>query len=196
MSRYAHIVFPTAVRQPFTYELSDSYQQHPAVGKRVWVPLQKKNAIGLIVGIDSTEPSFNTRPVKKVLDSEPVLSDELLQLTNWIYRFYYCGWGEAVQAALPVGLNFYSEKKLHVTNEKLPNHLDEEEKEISKEIVESGSYSLDEAHKRWGEDIVEKLIGQKVLEVWEEPVTKMKPSMENLWQWSNENSQEKASKLL
>ncbi len=196
MSQYAEIVFPTAVRHPFTYELAKNYQKEAQIGKRVWVPLQKKNAIGLIVDIHQSKPNFNTRPVRKILDDTPVLSEELLKLTKWIYRFYYCGWGEAIQAALPVGLNFYSEKKLRATNGDVPNHLNENKRQIIRDIHEEDSYPLAEAQKRWDDTVIDKLIGQKLLEVWEEPVTKMDPSTDNLWDWTTNKAQKEAERLV
>lgn len=196
MPDYADIVFPTAVRKPFTYSVPQEHQAEVEVGKRVWVPLQKHNAIGLIVGIHSDKPDFNTRPVKKVLDEEPVLSNELLELTRWMYRFYYCGWGETIQAALPVGLNFYAEKHLKASVNSISDHLDGDEKEIIEDIRKQESYKLKEAEKRWGDSIISKLVGQKVLEVWEEPVTKMDPKMEKLWQWSDSSSQSEIEQLI
>ncbi len=150
----------------------------------MWVPLQKHKAIGMVVNTHKEEPDFKTRPVEKVLDNESVMSDELLKLTKWMYRFYYCGWGEAVQAALPLGLNFYSEKYLRVVNENMPAHLDEKEQQIVREVQDKQSYLLKEAEKRWEGKLIKKLVGQKVLEVWEEPVTKMDPNTEKLWEWT------------
>lgn len=196
MSYYADIVFSTAVRRPFTYKLPEACLNEAEVGKRVWVPLQKQNAIGMIVDIHSQKPDFNTRPVKKILDDEPVLSDELFQLTRWIHRFYYCGWGETIQAALPVGLNFYSQKYLKAAEGDIPDHINSKDKEIVEDIKQKESYLLKEAQKRWGEEPIKKLIGHKVLEVWEEPSMKMDPSTENLWRWTRDDSMEAANEII
>lgn len=196
MPQYADIVLPNAVRHPFTYELAETYKSQPVVGKRVWVPLKRQNAIGIIVNIHRNTPAFQTRPVKEVLDEQPVLSDELLKLTSWIYRFYYCGWGEAIQAALPVGLNLYSEKKIRTAVDQLPSNIGSKERQILSEVANRGSYPLSEAQKRWGEQQIEKLVGRKLVEIWEEPVTKMDPSTEKLWEWSDEEARECARKLI
>lgn len=196
MPVYADIAFATAVRQPFTYELPDSLQAKAIVGKRVWVPLRKHKAIGFIVNIHENTPDFNTRQVEKVLDDAPVLSGELLRLTQWMHRFYYCSWGEAIQAALPVGLNFYSEKKLHSTGSEIPSHLDEQESEIINVIKKEESYPLKEANKRWGNGTIQKLVGQKLLEVWEEPAVKMKPNTETVWEWAGSKAEKEAQNVV
>ena len=196
MSLYADIVFPTAVRRQFTYSLPEEHKADIDVGKRVWVPLQKHKKIGIVVNIHDEEPDFNTRPVQQVLDEKPIISDELLKLTEWIHRFYYCGWGEVIQAALPVGLNFYAQKYLKTRERKLPDFLNDDETEIVKEIQRKESYLLVEAQKRWGDKIIDKLVGQKVLEVWEQPAMKMDPSTDKLWQWKEDKSKEVAESIV
>src|SRR6056297_2384917 len=109
--QFADIAFPTAVRQVFTYKTRDE-SINP--GMRVWVPLRNEFAIGMVVRVHSEKPEFETRPIERILDTEPIMNETVLKLTEWIHRFYFCSWGEAVQAALPVGLNFLSEKILRV----------------------------------------------------------------------------------
>ena len=184
MSNYAEIVFPTAVRYPFTYFLAEEHIDQAKAGKRVWAPFRQHKAIGMIVDIHQRKPEFNTRPIEKILDEEPVLSDELLRLTKWMYRFYYCGWGETIQAALPVGLNFVADKFLRLVDEDFPEYLNKKQLQIARDIQKSERYSLQEAQKRWGHGIIKKLVGQKILEVWQEPVMQMDPRTEKLWQWT------------
>lgn len=196
MSYYTDIVFDSAVRQAFTYALPEELLNTAEVGKRVWVPFQKHHAIGFIVKIHQEQPDFNTRPVKKILDEEPVLSQEMLKLTSWIYRFYYCGWGEAIQAALPAGLNFYAEKYLRPAEGEVPEFLSADQAEIVSDVKEQESYLLSEAQKRWGNKTIKKLVGQKVLEIWEEPVTRMDPKMEKLWQWTEQADPDEVRSLI
>ena len=196
MSLYADIIFPTAVRRQFTYRLPEEHQADAEIGKRVWVPLQKHKKIGVVVNIHDQKPDFNTRPVQQVLDEKPIISDELLKLTEWIHRFYYCGWGEVIQAALPVGLNFYAQKYLKPLKEDLPEYLDGDKKEVVREVQQAGSYLLTEAQKRWGDKIIDKLVGQKVLEIWEQPAMKMDPSTDKLWQWNGVDGRREAKGII
>ena len=112
--QYVDIAFPTSVRRLFTYEVRVDGAASVLPGMRVWVPLQGVFAIGMVVRVHDEKPSFPTRPVAQVLDSDPVMSKEMLKLTYWTHRFYFCGWGEVIQTALPVGLNFRSERRLRV----------------------------------------------------------------------------------
>ena len=196
MSLYADIIFPTAVRRQFTYRLPEEHQADAEIGKRVWVPLQKHKKIGVVVNIHDKKPDFNTRPVQQVLDEKPIISDELLRLTEWIHRFYYCGWGEVIQAALPVGLNFYAQKYLKAREREVPDFINDDKTEIVREIKQNESYLLVEAQKRWGDKVIDKLVGQKVLEIWEQPAMKMDPSTDKLWQWNDEQGRREAKRII
>lgn len=186
---YADIVFPTPVRKAFTYSIPEAHAGSVQAGMRVWVPLRRHNAIGMVVRVHDETPDFNTRPLIKPLDEQPVIDPELLKLTEWMHRFYYAGWGETIQAALPVGLNFFSEEVLQVGEHAQPFGLSGPAGEIFEAVQEKGQYPLKDARRRWAGDayegMIDKLIGQKLLEVWERPSVKITQKMEKLWSWSD-----------
>ena len=108
--RFAELAFPTAVRQTFTYHIPESLTLVPGV--RAWVPLRGVHAIGLVVKVHETKPSFKTQPVINVLDPKPVVSQELLRLVDWISTFYFCSQGEVFQTALPSAVGIVAEERL------------------------------------------------------------------------------------
>ncbi|MCC5940841.1 MAG: primosomal protein N' [Balneolaceae bacterium] len=173
VKKYVDIAFPTAIRSLFTYHTGSNEVIEP--GMRVWVPLRNEFSIGMAVQVHEKKPEFETRPVERVLDDEPIMSGTMLQLTEWIHRFYYCSWGEAIQAALPVGLNFASEKKLRV-KKGFKEGLTEKEKELLDD-VESSNMTLAEAEKRWRDNpekkILKKALKQGWIQVWEYPRQKV-----------------------
>jgi len=142
---------------------------------RVWVPLRNEFTIGMAVQVHDRKPKFGTKPVQKILDEEPIMSQTMIQLTEWIHRFYYCSWGEAIQASLPVGLNFSSEKKLRV-KPGFKEDLNDEEQEQLRDI-EEGEYTLKQAQKRWregsGKRFLNKAIKKGWIQVWEYPRQKV-----------------------
>ena len=179
---YVDIAFPTAVRSVFTYHTRDSEKIVP--GMRVWVPLRNEFAIGMAVRVHDRKPDFETRPIQKILDEEPVMDKIMLQLTEWIHRFYYCSWGEAIQSALPVGLNFASVKKLRVKSG-FKEGLDDEEQEWLRDI-DNGDYTLKEAQKRWrdgsGKKFLNKALKKGWIQVWENPRQKVDYKKVKHWQ--------------
>ncbi|MEX0905846.1 MAG: primosomal protein N' [Balneolaceae bacterium] len=179
---YADIAFPTAVRQVFTYHAGKTMGIKPGI--RVWVPLRNHFAIGVVVRVHDQKPEFETRQVERILDEEPVLNQTNLQLTEWIHRFYYCSWGEAIQAALPVGLNFTSEKRLKV-KKGYKGDITADERDLLNEI-ESQNLTLDQAEKRWrdgaGKKILKKALKREWVEIWEEPRQKVDYKKVKHWQ--------------
>ncbi len=168
-------------------------------GQRVWIPFRNYYAIGVIVGVHHQTPSFKTKPLRKVLDENPLLSPELLKLTNWISRFYYSSWGETIQAALPAGLNFVSRKYLKVSESVDEAGLSEDQKEIIEDLRQSDT-TLKEAKKRYKgtglNKVFSKLLKKKVIEVWEEPDLKVTVATEREWIWAEEKNYEKAQEFL
>lgn len=141
---YVDIAFPTAVRRLFTYRVPEGLELVPGV--RVLAPLRRGEAIGMVVRVHGNKPSFATRPIRRAVDREPLVGEGLLKLTEWIHRFYYCSWGEVLQAALPSGLDLQS---LHMPEETTTIHWFWKdgigEEEIEAVIEEAGSYKWAEA---------------------------------------------------
>ena len=101
---YAEIVVGLPVEGPFTYEVPDNMIKETAVGKRVWVPFGSQRLVGFVVGLAASSPVKKTKPIYSVIDEEPVLRADLLKTTKWLSEYYFCSWGEAIEAALPPAL--------------------------------------------------------------------------------------------
>lgn len=200
MPKYADIAFPTAVRQLFTYQIPDQLEQMIQIGIRVWVPLRNYYAIGVVVRIHDQVPEFETRPIKKYLDEQPIIEGKLLKLTEWIHQFYFSSWGEVIQAALPAGLNFISRKYLKVSEVIDVEVLSQSEKEVLEEVSNQENFSFDEAKKRWKgtnlNKVLTNLIKKGTLEIWEEPDLKVSVKKEREWNWAEDKSAGKAKEFL
>jgi primosomal protein N' (replication factor Y) len=197
---YADIVFPAAVQQAFTYEVPERLNDKIERGMRVWVPFQRRKTTGMVAKLHDRKPSFSTRKIERVLDEEPILSSELLELTRWIHKFYYCGWGEVIQAALPAGFNFYVQQYLHISSNINAKNLSKKEREILEDVRNSEKYPLGEAKKRWADSpyasILKKMIRNGVIEIWKEPVQKITQKTEKTWFWAGKEAPGKIEAIL
>jgi len=108
--RFAEIALPLPVDQVFSYSIPDNLLATAAPGRRVSVAFTNRRMTGIITGLSDTCPVDRYKPLLDVLDHEPVLDATLLELTQWIGRYYLCPWGEAIKAALPAGLLSESEQ--------------------------------------------------------------------------------------
>lgn len=100
--RFARVVLPIPVDQPFTYEIPEALAGRVFVGCRVDVPFGKRALSGVVVGLDETVDVPRIRPIQDL--EETYLPAELLDLARWIASYYGCSLGEAVQSVLPPSL--------------------------------------------------------------------------------------------
>ncbi|MGA3323046.1 MAG: primosomal protein N' [Terriglobia bacterium] len=95
------IAVMAAIRNTLTYLVPDSFTVQP--GQRVQVPLATRKATGIVLRAGSTlPPGIQPRPILRVLDTEPVLTPELLELGLWIADYYVAPIGEVFRAMLPL----------------------------------------------------------------------------------------------
>lgn len=71
-------------------------------GCRVRVPLAARTVTGVVLRTHEQAPKRTVRPISKLLDSEPALSAELIDLGRWISRYYCTPVGEVFRAMLPL----------------------------------------------------------------------------------------------
>jgi len=90
-----------AIRNTLTYLVPDSFSVQP--GQRVQVPLATRKATGIVLRAGSTlPPGIQARPILRLLDTEPVLTPELMELGLWIADYYVAPIGEVFRAMLPL----------------------------------------------------------------------------------------------
>src|ERR1700682_1099355 len=55
------------------------------------------------MSVHGTQPTdFEARPIEMVLDAEPLLSDQLLELAAWMAQYYLAPLGEVLRGMLPL----------------------------------------------------------------------------------------------
>ncbi len=101
---YVDLAIPVAVDKIFSYSVPEDLRSVARRGVRVLAPLGRRTVVGFIVGAGTTPPALPTiRPILDVLDAEPLLPEELLDLTRWMADYYFAPWGEVLKAVLVQG---------------------------------------------------------------------------------------------
>ncbi len=105
MSKYALVVAAIPLKQAFTYEIPSAMEASVMVGVRVVVPFGRREVTGYVVGLsdDAPDASFAVKPIKRVIDKEPLYGDAEVELAAWMGRFYLCSQGEAIATMIPGG---------------------------------------------------------------------------------------------
>ena len=85
-------------------------------GQRVIVPFGKEKKEGLVVELTTSSAISELKQISKVLEDEPLLNNELLELASWMHKHYLSPLGACVYAMIPAGMDlvctrFYYLKK-------------------------------------------------------------------------------------
>ena len=95
------VALPLPIYRTFTYRVDGSA---PAVGARVLVPFRREERIGWVVGPGEGGEIRGLKPVLDVLDDEPTVPADILDLCRWMADYYVTPLGLALRAALPAVL--------------------------------------------------------------------------------------------
>ena len=93
----------------YKYTVPIDMDDKAAVGVRVLVPFGNGNRkrIGVIIRIDnaSVEDLSRFKPINSIIDDEPLLNSEMLDLVMWLRETTLCTYFEAFKTLIPIGLS-------------------------------------------------------------------------------------------
>ncbi|MCR4953719.1 MAG: primosomal protein N', partial [Treponema sp.] len=110
---YLEVLLNLPVNQGFTYSYippqNEKPELVPQIGKRAEIMFGNKKTEGFIISMGETLPADcpvpleKIRPIKRIIDKEPLFSEELISLAKWVSHYYLCTLGEAVFSMIPSG---------------------------------------------------------------------------------------------
>src|SRR5438477_2861721 len=99
---FCDVSLPVPLDQPFTYGLPETLRHRVQPGSRLLVPFGPRKLTGVILRCHDERPVMATREALRLIDSEPVLSPELLALGRWISGYYCAPLGDVLRGMLPL----------------------------------------------------------------------------------------------
>jgi primosomal protein N' (replication factor Y) len=110
-AHYVEVVLPVPLRRSFTYRIPENLRGRIKAGARLKLPFGRRNMTGYAVELHDEIPSGSDidesklKDVIELLDDEPLITPEILRLTQWTADYYASFWGEMLKASLPAGIN-------------------------------------------------------------------------------------------
>jgi len=103
---YAAVALNVPLPGPFHYSVPSPLRESIKIGARVRVPFGRREMTGFCVDFsDAPEiEASRIKPILRLVDKELLLDERMLELTQWMARYYCCSWGEALDAVLPSGV--------------------------------------------------------------------------------------------
>lgn len=117
--KFANIAFNLPLGRLFTYSVPKEFVAYIKPGMRVLTQFGKKDLTGIVISFSGNTELEKVKPLKKILDKEPILNSEMLEFCKWISAYYICPLGEVIFAAVPKGVSVES-KLLFRAASKIP----------------------------------------------------------------------------
>ena len=201
---YAEIIIPLALPKNYTWFIPDQLMEGLLPGCRVEVSLRNKKYAGIIKKFVQEKPAaFDPKPIESVLDAEPLIYREQLELWEWIADYYMCSEGEVMAASLPAHFKLSSESIL-VFNEIFGDDfssLDHDEYLVAEALLLKKELKIPEVqqilHGAAVYPVVKRLIDKSVCYIYESLKELYKPKTETyISLHSDYSSDEKIEALL
>ena len=94
------VALPRPLRRTFDYALgSDAVV--PSPGVRVRAPFGRSHVVGMVLGVQDSSP-HELKTIERVIDDEPLLPPDLVDLARWLAGYYHHPIGDVVKTLLPV----------------------------------------------------------------------------------------------
>jgi primosomal protein N' (replication factor Y) len=100
MAAFCDVAVPVPLDAHFTYRIDAEHP--PPLGGRVIVPFRNEKLIGVVTRLHDDPPPVEAKTIERILDSEAIVSPQLLELARWISQYYLAPLGEVLRTMLPL----------------------------------------------------------------------------------------------
>ena len=104
MSPIAEVAFNLPLDRTFHYFVPPTLQGRLQVGMRVIAPFGPRERVGYVLQLLTQSPIRELKPIRRIIDPVPMITDERWALATWLSDYYYCSVGEALAAMVPASL--------------------------------------------------------------------------------------------
>jgi primosomal protein N' (replication factor Y) len=116
-STYASVAAPVPLANAFTYRVPADLVGGVAAGCRVRVPLGRRRVVGVVLAVGVEPPAgVDMREIEELLDHEPVLPADLLELARFVADYYAAPVGDVLRSFLPAALPSWGAQKVWLTD--------------------------------------------------------------------------------
>lgn len=112
------VALPIHSEQLFLYSVPERFPEGVATGKRVFVPLGNRKAIGYVVGHEGKRKvDFELKDIIDILDESPLFDEKRLEFFRRVSEYYMAPLGIVLKFAHPLGLGKSVGKTVRITEE-------------------------------------------------------------------------------
>jgi primosomal protein N' (replication factor Y) len=119
--RFCEVALPVPLRSTFTYAVPPSLNGEELVGRRVVVPFRNRAMVGVGLAESDRAPEIaggkkSIREIAELMDSVPALPPKLIELAQWVSRYYLAPIGETIRAMLSPEIELRHDREYSLTD--------------------------------------------------------------------------------
>jgi primosomal protein N' (replication factor Y) len=119
--RFCEVALPVPLRSTFTYAVPASFNGEELIGRRVVVPFRNRAMVGVGLALSDRAPETaggkkSIKEIVELMDSLPALPPKLIELGQWISRYYVAPIGETMRAMLPPEIEVRHDREYSLTD--------------------------------------------------------------------------------
>jgi primosomal protein N' (replication factor Y) len=121
--RYCEVALPVPLRSTFTYAVpatlnGAAHDGDSLVGRRVVVPFRNRAMVGVVLAESDRAPHVSQiKEIAEAMDHTSALPPKLIELGQWISRYYLAPVGETFRGMLPPEIELRHEREYSLTAE-------------------------------------------------------------------------------
>ena len=113
---FAEVAVPVPLHEALIYRVPEALVGVEP-GSRVKIPIGNRKVVGVVMGLrDEAPEELKIREILEVLDVEPVLTAQHLELAHFVADYYLAPIGEAARVMIPSDLPPWGNRRLSLTN--------------------------------------------------------------------------------
>lgn len=147
---------PLPLPDPLIYSVPGRWSGLAQVGVRARVPVGKRRVTGWIVARPDRPPAeveAQLRPIESVVDLEPILPDDLMQMARFVASYYAAPLGEVLRCMIPGHLPGWGDARAELTNRgALADCRDPESQALQRLLLDRGRLALAAIWEELGEE--------------------------------------------
>ncbi len=152
---YAEVAVPLPLPDPLTYRVPRRWSSLIRLGVRARVPVGRRRLTGWVVGLPDRAPAeveSQLRPIESVLDLEPLLPEDLMEIARFASSYYAAPIGEVLKNMVPARLPGWGDARAELTNRgALHDCRDPTSRALQRLLLDRGRLSLSAIWEEMGE---------------------------------------------
>ncbi len=142
----AEVAVNRPINKVFDYHIPDNLIKYIKIGQRVHVSFARKRTIAFVVALKEKSDFKKLSSIEGLVDVEAIYTQALLELTKKVADYYFCSWGQMLEAGVPFALK--SKKSIIKNFDKVNPACGANSKSVDKTVFKEVLYSFNNSREK------------------------------------------------